>query len=78
MIQLVDKQSGAVLGTITETQLQFLKEHMEEESEQDTDYYISRDMLEVLEEEGADEALLSLLKRALGSREDMEIQYRTT
>jgi hypothetical protein len=30
----------------------------------------------VLEEEGADEALMSLLRRALGAREEMEIQYR--
>jgi len=75
MIQLVDRESGASIGTITEVQLQFLMDHLEEESEEDTDYYINRDTLDVLEEEGADEALMSLLKRALGSREEMEIQY---
>ena len=78
MIQLLDKESGTVLGTVTETQLQFLKDHLEEESEQDSDYYITPDTLEMLEEEGADAALMSLLRRALGSREEMEIQYRMT
>ena len=75
-IQLLDRESGAVLGTITTSQLQFLMEHLEEESESDTDYYINRDTLDVLEEEGADAALMSLLRRALGAREEMEIQYR--
>jgi hypothetical protein len=32
-IQLLDRESGAVLGTITTSQLQFLMEHIEEESE---------------------------------------------
>jgi len=76
MIQLVDRESGASIGTITESQLQFLVEHLEEESEEDTDYYINRDTLDVLEEEGADEALVAMLRRALGSREEMEIQYK--
>jgi processive 1,2-diacylglycerol beta-glucosyltransferase len=75
-IQLLDRESGAVLGTITSSQLQFLKEKLEEESESDTDYYINRDTLDMLEEEGADEALMSLLRRALGAREEMEIQYK--
>ena len=78
MIQLLDKKTGTVLGTVTETQLQFLKDHLEEESEQDTDYYITPDTLDLLEEEGADAALMSLLRRALGTREEMEIQYRAT
>ncbi|MGH9870590.1 MAG: galactosyldiacylglycerol synthase [Candidatus Polarisedimenticolia bacterium] len=75
MIQLVDRESGAPIGTITEQQLQFLVDHLEEESEEDADYYINRDTLDVLEEEGADEALMALLRRALGSRQEMEIQY---
>jgi hypothetical protein len=78
MIQLLDKKTGTVLGTVTETQLQFLKDHLEEESEQDTDYYITPDTLDLLEEEGADAALMSLLRRALGAREEMEVQYRAT
>ncbi|HKY32042.1 MAG TPA: galactosyldiacylglycerol synthase [Candidatus Polarisedimenticolia bacterium] len=76
MIELRDKESGASLGSITEAQLEFLQGHLEEESETDSDYYINRDTLDVLEEEGADAALMSLLRRALGPREEMEIQWR--
>lgn len=75
MITLKDKDSGAVLGTITEEQLEFLRDQLEEESPEDTDYYINAATIEMLEEQGADHALLDLLKRALGGREDMEIQW---
>jgi processive 1,2-diacylglycerol beta-glucosyltransferase len=51
---------------------------MEEESAADTDYYVSRDTLEVFQEQGADPALLDVLRKALGDREDMEIRWTRT
>lgn len=75
MIELFDNDTGAPLGTITEAQLQFLVDQMEEESTEDTDYYVSRDTLDVFQESGADPALLALLRAALGDREDMEIRW---
>jgi hypothetical protein len=75
MIQLRDKDTGAVLGTLTEEQLHFLQDQLEEESPDDTDYYINTATLDMFEEQGADRALLALLRQALGSREDMEIQW---
>jgi hypothetical protein len=75
MIKLNDKETGVALGTITEVQLHFLQEQLEEESPEDTDYYINAATLDMLEEQGADRVLLDLLRQALGSREDMEIQW---
>ena len=75
MIKLNDKETGASLGAITEEQLHFLQEQLAEESPEDTDYYINEATLDMLEEQGADRALLDLLRQALGSREDMEIQW---
>jgi processive 1,2-diacylglycerol beta-glucosyltransferase len=75
MIMLTDKETGVCFGTITETQLQFLIDQLEEESTEDTDYYINQATLTMFEEAGAEASLLALLRQALGRREDMEIQW---
>ena len=75
MIQLYDKETGASLGAITEEQLQFLADQLEEESSEDRDYYINEPTLDAFEEAGADPALLALLPKALGEREEMEIRW---
>ncbi len=75
MIELRDKDTGVALGTINDEQLDFLAELLEEESSEDHDYYINHDTLEMLEKSGADPDLLELLRGALGTREDMEIEW---
>lgn len=75
MIQFRDKDTGAVLGEMTEDQLQFLIDNLEEESSEDTDYYLNRTMLEMLSEKNPDPELMALLTAALGDREDMEIEW---
>ena len=75
MIELRDKETKQTLGTITEDQLQFLNSQLEEESETDHDYYINLDTLELFEEKQVDPELLDLLRRALGDREEMEIEW---
>lgn len=76
MIELRNKATGAVIGTISEEQLRFLTDHMEEESGADRDYYIDRATVDLLEEAGADPALLSLLRRAVGTRGEVDIEWR--
>jgi hypothetical protein len=75
MFKLRDTENGAVLGTITDEQFQFLIDHLEEESELDQDYYINRDTLDMFEEEDADPALVELLRKGLGDRDEMEIRW---
>ena len=75
MIKLYDKDTRVFLGTITEVQLQFLIDQLEEESTEDTDYYMNQATLDLFEEIGADADLLALLRQALGTREDIEIQW---
>jgi processive 1,2-diacylglycerol beta-glucosyltransferase len=75
MIKLSEKDTGILLGTITEAQLQFLIDQLEEESTEDTDYYINQATLDLFEDVGADTNLLVLLRQALGTREGMEIQW---
>ena len=75
MIQLNDKDTGAFIGTITEDNLQFLTDQLEEESDEDQDYYINEATLDIFEENEADKALVSLLRGALKGRTDMEIRW---
>lgn len=75
MIKLYDAQSNAAIGEITEAQLAFLKSQLEEESAEDTDYYINVDTVDLFAQQGADAALVSLLRTALGSRPDMDIRW---
>lgn len=74
-VKIYDKDSGALLGEITEEQLQFLEDELEEESEGDTDYYLNSDMVEMLAEAGAGAALLDLLRRAIGEKGEVEIRW---
>ena len=75
MVQLHDNDTGAPLGAITDEQLQFLVDQLVEESDQDTDYYLDRRTLDMLEGKGADPELMGLLRRALGDRSEMEIRW---
>lgn len=75
MIKLYDADSKALIGTITEAQLQFLQRDLEEESTQDQDYYINQATVDWFETQGADPALIALLRQALAGREDMDIRW---
>ena len=75
MYNLFNAQSGALLGEISEEQISFLRSQLEEESEADADYYINGITLDMLEAQGADGALIRLLRKALGDNEDMDIRW---
>jgi hypothetical protein len=75
MAKLIDVQSGNLIGTITEAQLQFLIAQLEEEDSEDQDYYIDGTSIDWFDENGADPALTALLRGALGSREGMDIRW---
>jgi hypothetical protein len=75
MIELRDKRTGASLGTISQAQLQFLIDQLEEEDIEDQDYYINLATLDMFERAGADPELLELLRQSLGAREDMDIVW---
>src|SRR4051794_28175791 len=47
MIMLLDAQTDAEIGEITQEQLNYLIDDLEEESAEDTDYYINLDTLDM-------------------------------
>ena len=75
MAKIYDVESGDLIGTVTDTELQFLIDQLEEEDSEDRDYYVDRASLDWFEEQGADAALMALLRRALGSRDGMDIRW---
>ena len=75
MVTLYDAGSQSRIGTLSEENLSFLIEHLEEESAVDQDYYINRATLDLFESAGADPELMAMLRTALGQREDMDIRW---
>ena len=62
MFTIYDEATDAIYGTLDEMQLQFLMDHLEEESAEDTDFYINQATVDMLEQDGADAALVKLLR----------------
>ena len=56
--------SRRLIGQITEPQLRFLVDELEEEGPEDRAYYLDDGTLELLEEAGADPELMQLLRQA--------------
>ncbi len=75
MVNLRDKDSGTTVGTISEDDLQFLIDQLEEEGDEDKDYYLNRTTFEMLKTNGASQALLDILEPIFKDREDIEIEW---
>ena len=75
MVKLFEKERERLVAEITEDQFRFLADRLEEESEDDRDYYLTIDTLDFLEEEGADPELMGALRRAMEGREEIEVRW---
>jgi len=71
-----DTYKRELLGTLTEDQLDFLVENLEEEFEEDEEYFLNPDTIDFLKEQGVDNNLLTMLQKALaGTRDGVDILY---
>lgn len=75
MPKLYNKQSGALLGIVSDDDIDALIEQLEEEDSTDEDYFIDADTIDLLEEGGASETLVTLLRNAVGDSEGIEVRY---
>jgi len=75
MIDLYDNATNTLIGSITEADLQVLMDGLEEESEDDQDYYIDQATLDMLGDGRATEHLMGLLRKALGTAEGVDIRW---
>ena len=75
MPRLIRLDTGDEIGTIDDKQLQFLVAQLEEEHGDDKEYFIDKDTLELLSDNGADPELLALLEKGLAGDEEMDIAW---
>jgi hypothetical protein len=75
MPRLVRVDTGDEIGTVNDTQLKFLKDQLEEENDDDTEYFIDRDTLELLSDNGADPELLGILEKGLAGDDEMDVSW---
>ena len=73
--RIYNNENSELLGEITETELSSLTNFLEEESAEDRDYYITGDTIDYLETNGADAALVALLRKAVGDQDGVEIRW---
>jgi hypothetical protein len=76
MIDLYNDATNVLIGTMTEADLKVLQDHLEEEGEDDQDYYIDQATLDVLGDGRATEHLMGLLRKALGTAEGVDIRWQ--
>jgi len=75
MPRLIRLDTGDTIGEITDVHQSFLVAQLEEADEDDTDYYIDRETIELLSDNGADPELLALLEKGLGDDDNMDIAF---
>lgn len=77
MPKLYEKQSGKLLGEVTQDDVQLLIDQLEEEHRGDRDYFINTATIDLLESAGASDGLLHLLRGAVGGGEGLEVRYES-
>ena len=75
MPRLVRVDTGDAIGSITADQLKFLIAQLEEENDDDTEYFIDRDTLELLSDNGADPELVAVLEKGLAGDDEMDVSW---
>jgi hypothetical protein len=71
-----DTYKREILGPLTEDQLDFLMENLDEDFDEDMEYFLDSHTLEYLKEQTADKSLLALLEKALsGYGNGVDILY---
>ena len=75
MPRIYKKESGALLGTVSESDVQCLVDVLEEEDSTDVDYYIDLPTVDILEDNGASAALVQMLRAAIGAAEGIDIRW---
>ena len=75
MARIYNKQTNAKLGEVSAEDIQCLIDVLEEEDTKDVDYFIDLDTVDILENNGASDALLQLLRSAIGGGESVDIRW---
>jgi len=77
MPRLIRLDTDDDIGTISEAHKAFLVAQLEDDDEDDTDFQVDRETIELLSDNDADPELLALLEKALGDDDSMTIAFET-
>ena len=75
MPRLYNKKTNALLGNVSESDIDCLVDVLEEEDSQDVDYFIDLDTVDILEDNGASAELVKLLRAAIGASEGVDVRW---
>lgn len=75
MPRLIRLDTDDEIANISEEHKSFLKAQLEDDDEDDTDFVINQETLELLSDNDADPELLLLLEKALGDDDSMTITF---
>lgn len=75
MPTLHDRGTGAVIASLSPEQLQILIDSFAAGGSEDGEFTLSPATLQLMEEQGADAALIALLRNALGTSEGLEFSW---
>ncbi|HEY0254398.1 MAG TPA: hypothetical protein VGC41_22880 [Kofleriaceae bacterium] len=75
MPRLIRLDTDDEIGNISEEHKKFLVAQLEDDDEDDTDFEINHETLELLSDNDADPELLALLEKALGDDDAMTITF---
>lgn len=75
MIKVFNKETNEFIGRISEADIQFLADHLEEESIHDTDYYLTRETVAQFPQRGASPRLMEVLEGGLRNGNAIEIRW---
>ena len=75
MIRLFDNDNDQEIGQITEAQLDFLQEQLIEETLDSTTFSLAPATVDSLAMNGGDPEVVVLLRKAIGSRNSMELRF---
>jgi hypothetical protein len=75
MIDVYNKATNALVGSISEADLKVLVDALEEEASDDQDYYIDAATIDVIGDGQATDHLLKVLRTALGDAEGVDIRW---
>ena len=75
MIKLSIKETGSLLGTISDADLSVLVDQLEEEARTDVDYFICAETIDILAQNGGSSTLIQMLRDAVGDTKGVEIVW---
>jgi len=75
MPRLYNKKTNALLGELSESDVDCLVDVLEEEDSKDVDYFIDLDTVDILEDNGASQQLVKMLRAAIGATEGVDVRW---